>query len=188
MHVQTHIMSGWCVGNLFPLTPRQRLACMIAASAADVDGLGILFGQETYWNYHHKLAHNLAFGLLICLILTFISRGKPLMFILLLALFHLHLLMDFFGSGPGWPIFYFWPASAHAWDNRWWSWEFYSWQNITAAALLFFWMIAIANVCCRTPLELLMPSLDRQLVNWFIQWPPRQTGNVRNSAQHGQIR
>src|SRR5437016_3393863 len=39
MHIQTHIMSGWCAASLFPLTARQRLACMIAASAADLDGL-----------------------------------------------------------------------------------------------------------------------------------------------------
>lgn len=167
MHVQTHILSGWCAGNLFPLTARQRLACMIAASAADLDGLGILFGREAYWDYHHKLAHNLAFGLLVCLILTFISRGKLLLFFLLLALFHLHLLMDFFGSGAGWPIFYLWPVSSRAWDNRRWSWDFYSWQNISTAAILFIWTIAIASRCRRTPLELLMPSLDRQLVSRF---------------------
>ena len=167
MHVQTHVMSGWCVGNLFPLTARQRLACMIAASAADLDGLGILFGQEAYWKYHHKLAHDLAFGLLICLVLTLISRGKLPVFCLLLALFHLHLLMDFFGSGPGWSIFYFWPVSTQAWDNRQWSWAFYSWQNICTAILLLVWTIAIAFRGRRTPLELLMPSLDRQLVDWL---------------------
>ena len=39
MHVQTHILSGWCVGNLAPLSPRERLICMTAASIADLDGL-----------------------------------------------------------------------------------------------------------------------------------------------------
>jgi len=52
-------MSGWCIANLLPVTPRQRLGAMIAASAADLDGLGILFGQEAYWRYHHTLGHNL---------------------------------------------------------------------------------------------------------------------------------
>ena len=101
-------MSGWCIANLFPLTSRQRLACMIAAS-----------------------------------------------------------LMDFFGSGPGWAIYYYWPFSRSAWDNRIWSWAFYSWQNITTAIVFLAWTIAIAIRAGRTPRELLMPNLDRQLVAWL---------------------
>jgi inner membrane protein len=162
-------MSGWCVGNLFRITAGQRLACMMAASAADLDGFGILFGPEAYWDYHHKLGHNAAFGLVLCLLLTLMSRGKVLVFCLLIWLFHLHLLMDFFGSGPGWPICYFWPFSNRAWDNRHWSWEFYSWQNISTAIALLAWTVAIAIYRSRTPLERLMPSLDRQLVEWLQQ-------------------
>ena len=172
-------MSGWCIANLFPLTARQRLGCVIAASAADFDGVGIIFGQEAYWNYHHKLGHNLAFGLILCLLLTILIRGRLLVFLLLVALFHLHLLMDFFGSGPGWAIYYFWPFSNWALDNRHWSWAFYSWQNISAAAALFVWMIAIAIRAGRTPLETLMPNLDRQLVALLRrprEWTAREAG------------
>ena len=43
-------------------------------------------------------------------------------------------------------------------------WDFYSWQNISAAFLLLLWTVAIAYYQKRTPLELLMPSLDRKLV------------------------
>ena len=131
MHLQTHVLSGWCFGNLFSLTPRQRAFAMIAAVAADLDGLGIFFGQDAYWEYHHKLGHNVGFGLLLCLILTKASRGRVLVFSLYFALFHLHLVMDFFGSGPGWPIAYLWPFSHQVLDNRRWSWNFYSWQNIS---------------------------------------------------------
>lgn len=52
-------------------------------------------------------------------------------------------------------------------DNRAWSWEFYSWQNITTAAVLLVWTIAIAVRAGRTPLEVLMPKLDRELVDWL---------------------
>src|SRR4051794_26835496 len=99
MHVQTHLLSGWCIGNFFPLAPRQRLMCMIAASIPDVDGLGIVAGQEAYWKYHHVLGHNLLFGVIACGILAGLSRAGVLTTILYLSLFHLHLVMDFFGSG-----------------------------------------------------------------------------------------
>ena len=52
-------MSGWCVADLFDLTPKERLFCMAAASVADVDGLGILVSQDAYLTYHHLLGHNL---------------------------------------------------------------------------------------------------------------------------------
>ena len=53
MHVQTHVMSGWCLGNYAKLSPRERFCCMLAASWADLDGLGIVAGAEFYWEYHH---------------------------------------------------------------------------------------------------------------------------------------
>ena len=111
MHIQTHILSGWCAAAMLPLTPRQRLLAMIAAAAPDLDGLGILFGQEFYWDYHHKLGHNIFFGVLLTLILAVIARPWLLVFPLYLGLFHLHLLMDYYGSGTGWRIYYLWPAS-----------------------------------------------------------------------------
>ncbi|HEY7118639.1 MAG TPA: hypothetical protein VH475_18760 [Tepidisphaeraceae bacterium] len=95
MHVPTHILSGWCLGNLLPLGKRER-------------------------------------------------------------------------SGPGWGISYWWPWRHGA--GYWWinphPWEFYSWQNITAAYALLGWTLAIAYFRRRTPLEALMPELDRKLVHW----------------------
>lgn len=50
----------------------------------------------------------------------------------------------------------------------WWMnphpWEFYSWQNILASFLFLLWTVWIAYRKQRTPLEYLMPRLDRQLV------------------------
>ena len=48
-------MSGWCVADLFELTARERLFAMVAASAADLDGLGILISYDDYVAYHHVL-------------------------------------------------------------------------------------------------------------------------------------
>jgi len=176
MHVQTHILSGWCVGNLLPLTERQRVMCMIAASIADLDGLSILGGQNAYWDHHHRLCHNLPFGVLACGTMALFSGKRLFLFAVYLTLFHLHLVMDYFGSGPGWGIFYLWPFSSWIADNRRVAWEFYSWQNITVAALLVVWTVVIAVRRGRTPLEALMPKLDRQLVDWLRRHVPFARG------------
>jgi hypothetical protein len=172
MHLQTHIMSGWCVGNVLPLNPRERLFCMMAAALADVDGISYVFGQETYWKYHHALGHNVTLGVLLAATMTAFSKRRLLVFPLYLALFHLHLVMDYYGSGPGWPLYYLWPWSQWKVVNHT-TWEFYSWQNIGTAAALLVWTIAIAWRCRRTPLEVFMPGLDRQLVALLPERRPR---------------
>lgn len=160
MHIPTHILSGWCVGNLFALSPGQRLCCMIAAAAADVDGVGIVFGEEAYWALHHKLGHNVFFGLLLSAGLTISSRRRRGgLFLLYLLLFHLHLLMDYFGSGPGWMIHYLWPADHRGWKTDL-AWPLSSWQNYLAFGVLLAWTVLIARKRRRTPLEMLAPRLD----------------------------
>src|SRR5687768_5821083 len=125
MHVQTHILSGWCAANLFPqFTPRERLLCMLATSLSDLDA---------YWNCHHKLGHNLGYGLLLCGALAAFAGRRALALGVCLALYHLHLLMDYYGSGPGWGIPYLWPLSAREWRSAD-AWPFYSWQNISTFA------------------------------------------------------
>jgi hypothetical protein len=166
VHVQTHILAGWGIANLVPrFTRRERLMTMLASSLADLDGLGIVFGQEAYWDYHHRLGHNLPYGLLLCLVLAaFSTRGLRLLGLCVyLLVFHLHLVMDYYGSGPGWGIPYLWPFSQTEW-RRADAWPFYSWQNISAALATIAWAVFIARRQGRTPLEAMMPNLDRQLV------------------------
>lgn len=163
MHVQTHILSGWCVGNLFRLTPRERLFCMIASSVADLDGLSILGGNKAYQIYHHTLAHNLLVCICCSAVLAAFSSHRIKALLIYLALTHLHLTLDLLGSGRDWDIRYLWPFSDYPVLFRH-AWELYSWQNITAAFALVAVTIMIAIRAGRTPLELLMPSLDRQLV------------------------
>lgn len=163
MHVQTHALLGWCVGNLCPITPRQRFCCMLAATLADLDGLGIVFGQEAYWDYHHVLGHNLLYGVVLSGVLTAISKGRLGVFTLYLALFHSHLIMDYWGSGPDWPILYWWPFSKTAIINPH-AWPLFSWQNLTTFALLLIWTVIIVLRLGRTPLEAVMPALDAKIV------------------------
>ena len=163
MHIQTHILSGWCLANMLPLSPRERLFSMIAATLPDIDGISFIFGQEAYWNYHHILGHNLLLGLLSSAVLAAFLGRRIMAFFVFLGLFHLHLAMDYFGSGPEWPILYFWPVSRWQIVNHE-GWEFFSWQNQLAFCLLFIGTLWIAYRQRRTPLEFLMPQLDRKLV------------------------
>jgi hypothetical protein len=166
MHIQTHIMSGWCMGNLLPFSARERLFCMIAATAPDLDGLGIVVSEHWYTQFHHIVGHNLLFGVVASAGLAALSTRKALGFVTYLALFHLHLFMDYWGSGRDWGICYFWPFQSG--PGSWWmnphGWAFYSWQNITTAFVMLLWTVAIGYVCRRTPLESIMPNLDRRLV------------------------
>ncbi len=139
---------------------------MLAASLSDLDGLGILVSEEAYWDYHHKLVHNLLAGLVLAGILATFSERKLQAGILYFGLFHLHLVLDYLGSGQGWEIYYLWPFSNWAVEYRH-AWPFYSWQNLSAGFALLVWTLVIAVRCGRTPLETLMPSLDRQWVAWL---------------------
>ena len=163
MHVQTHILAGWCCANLLLCTPRQRLAAMVAAAAPDVDGVAILFGQDAYWTFHHTFGHNLWFALLAAAILAAWARPAVGTFLLCLAMVHLHLYMDYWGSGADWHIRYLWPLREPVWRNPS-AWPFFSWQNIAAFFALLLWTVAIARRLRRTPLELIYPRLDAELV------------------------
>src|SRR5437868_14951545 len=121
MHIQTHILSGWCIANCFRTNPRQRLFAMLAATMADVDGVGYIFRTQWYVDYHHVLTHGIAFGLPLSLILAAYSPAKIWSFLLYFGLFHLHILLDFLGSGREWHIHYFWPiiTRGYCWEVGW---------------------------------------------------------------------
>jgi hypothetical protein len=145
---------------------------MLAASLADLDGLGILVSQELYWDYHHKLGHSLLSGLVLSAGLAIFSAHRFKAFLLYLGLFHLHLVLDYLGSGPGWPLYYLWPFSSREILNPH-AWPFFSWQNISAAVAFLAWVLMIAVRHGRTPLEAIMPRLDRQLVERLGRWRGR---------------
>lgn len=163
MHIPTHILSGWCVGNCFRIGPRERLFCMIAAAAADIDGLGILFGEEMYWRFHHSLGHNVFYGAMLAGAMAIWSARPYLCFVLYLVLFHLHLLMDFFGSGIGWKIHYLWPLLMQGWKTNL-AWNLSAWPNYLAFLILLLWTALIALRYRRTPLELIAPRLNDKLL------------------------
>ena len=164
MQLQTHLMCGWCLGNGFTLTARERFHCMLASIAPDIDGIGRIYSEDAFFTWHHVAAHNLVFAALISGTLAAFSTHRIKALILYFVFVHLHLLMDFLGSGPGWGIVYFWPFSKWSAINPY-AWPFFSWENLSLAAVFFLWVLAIAIWDGRTPLEAIMPSLDRQLVD-----------------------
>jgi len=152
---------------------------MLAGSAADLDGLSIIAGYREYEIYHHTLAHNAMFIGVCSAVLAVLSPQKLKSLLIYLGLMHLHLAMDFVGSGPDWGICYLWPFS-HRELIITWGWELYSWQNISTAYAFLACTLAIAAFAGRTPLEILMPSLDRQLVD-LLRRAMRLPPLVRNA-------
>jgi hypothetical protein len=176
MHIPTHILSGWCVGNaLGRMSARERLFCMIAATAPDLDGLGYVVSMDAYWDYHHKLGHGIFAAVFIAGVLTLFSDHKRLAFVTYFALAHLHFVLDYFGSGPGWPIHYLWPASDWGIVNPR-AWPFTSWQNYAAFSALLAWTVWIAARYRRTPIEVLTPRLDRAIIARLPARASRPTG------------
>lgn len=178
MHIPTHILSGWCIGNLFRFSPRERLFCMFAAAIPDIDGVGFFFSEEVYWRLHHYLGHNVFFGVGVALAMSAFSSRRWLAFTVYAGLFHVHLIMDYFGSGPGWMIHYLWPLSAAAWKTHL-VWDLYSWQNLTAAGILLAWTAGIAYVARRTPLELIAQRLDRRCCEFLHDSRRQLAGDSR---------
>jgi hypothetical protein len=140
--------------------------------------LGILLSEEMYWDYHHKLGHGIAFGLLLAgAMAAFLRPDACSRFSRTSCVFTCISWLDYFGSGPGWPIHYFGPFSDASGGNAD-AWPLPSWQNTTAAALLLAWTLWIAVRQRRTPLEVLMPSLDQKAIAWI----DRRRGATRDGA------
>lgn len=184
MHVPTHLLSGWCIASLFELTPRERLLCMLAASAEDLDGLGAVMGTQSdaYQNYHHVVCHNLLYVTIVAVAFALVSRHRFKAFLLYMTLGHLHLLMDLFGSGPGWGIAYWFPFSRRVYRTDL-AWEFFSWQNITSAGVLLAWVIVIVIRQGRTPIEMIAPDLDRRFVMRLKRKKPDETTKTRSHEE-----
>jgi hypothetical protein len=119
-----------------------------------------------YWKFHHLLGHNLLFSAFATAVFCCFSEHKAKMLCLCFALFQLHMVMDMFGSGELWTISYLWPFSSREFSISC-SWALYSWQNILAGILLIAWTLLVIKYQRRTPLEVLMPKLDRQIVEIF---------------------
>ncbi len=142
---------------------RDRLLVTLAGVLPDLDGLTLLAGQDLYGQWHHVLTHGFVSALVIAGVLAAFARRKAMVFGLGLAAFHLHLFCDLLGSGPGWPLFYFWPFNREQW---FWSgqWDLASWQNGLIGLGATLAVLACALPYGRTAVELFSLQADGKVV------------------------
>src|SRR5687768_14583193 len=84
----THLLIGWTVANTVPsLTKRERAFVTWASVVPDVDGFGIVADIATrnsatplnWWGeYHHVLAHNIGFALIVTVLAALFSNKRLL--------------------------------------------------------------------------------------------------------------
>jgi inner membrane protein len=157
-----HAELSWLSAQRLP-DRRDRILITIAGIAPDVDGLSLLAGEDAYGKYHHLLTHGLISALVTAGVCAALARKKAAVLLMAFAAFHLHLLCDLAGSGPGWPIFYFWPLNRTElfWDGQW---ELASWQNSTIGMLATLLCLACALKFRRTFVELFSLGADAKVV------------------------
>jgi len=192
MNPITHLLAGWAVANLDGLERRDRALVTAAGVIPDIDGLGLVAERLTldsdrpilWWtDYHHVLAHNIGFGILIAgVCLVFGTKKKTAAFLALLS-FHLHIFFDVIGAGgPGgehWPIPYLLPFSNRVWLEWSGQWLINAWQNvvITAAFLAVAFLLAYRRGY--SPLEMVSRRADAA----FVDTLRRRFRYAKNEAQ-----
>ena len=161
MNPIVHAELSWLAAQGLP-DRRDRVLVTLAGLAPDVDGLTLLAGEDLYGKYHHVLTHGYLAALVTAGICTAFARQRARVALLCLAAFHLHLLCDLAGSGPGWPIHYFWPHSMKEW---FWQgqWNLVSWQNTLIGLLATLVCLACALRWRRTVVELLSLRWDAEV-------------------------
>lgn len=82
-----------------------------AGVAPDLDGLSLLAGVDAYGQWHHVLTHGAIGAALAALVAARLAKERLRVSLLAVTAFHLHLLCDFFGSGHGWGLTYWYPFS-----------------------------------------------------------------------------
>jgi inner membrane protein len=185
----THFLMGWGVANSdTSLSKPERALVTWASVIPDVDGFGIFAeiltknsAHPLHWwsDYHHILAHNLGFAVLVSVVAAMWAEQKLKTATLVFLSFHLHLLADLMGArgpdGDQWPIPYFLPFFRGL--NLTWShqWALNAWPNI----VITFGLIATALWLARRRgfsfLEIFSKQADGVLVNALrTRFPLRQ--------------
>jgi membrane-bound metal-dependent hydrolase YbcI (DUF457 family) len=142
-----------------------RFWCLAASIAPDLDGLGLFFGRDAYFRYHHVICHNFLFVVGLVLLAGRWLEWRPWALTRVLACGLLHLLGDYWGSGQGWALYLFEPFSHQTVLNPR-AWDFNGWQS----QLVFWLAVAVAFFIAarhsRTPFECLIPGMDRTLADF----------------------
>lgn len=142
---------------------RDRLLVTLGGVIPDLDGLTLLAGEEAYGEWHHVLTHGIVSAVVLSAALAAFAKRRLAVFGLAFAAFHLHLLCDLLGSGPGWPLYYLWPFSRAEtyWPGQW---ELASWQNSLIGLAATLLVLACALPRGRTIVELFSTKADAKIV------------------------
>jgi membrane-bound metal-dependent hydrolase YbcI (DUF457 family) len=162
LHFLTHIALSWIVANVVTGPRRDRCLVVLAGTALDLDGIGILWSESAYLAVHRAVGHSLLFGLLMVVIAVLAAQRRWTTGVLAAAAFLLHLLLDVVGTG-GLPIKLAWPVSDWSWsyDGRW---TLGSWPNAVVMVVTLLGVVVVARWTGRTPLECLSRRADTALV------------------------
>ncbi|NMO21835.1 hypothetical protein HPC49_34330 [Pyxidicoccus fallax] len=141
---------------------RDRILVTCAGLAPDLDGLTLLAGEEWYGRYHHVLFHGYVGAFVTVAVCTALARQRAWVAGLSLLAFHLHIVCDLAGSGPGWPIHYWWPTSMREWfwDGQW---DLASWQNSVIGLAVTLTCLACALRFRRTFVEVFSARWDAEV-------------------------
>ena len=156
-----HGAVGWLVGAR-AARRRDRVVVAVAAVAPDVDGFGLIVSEDLYLAWHHRLAHGALWAVATVVVAFAVTRSWRTSLLALLA-FHTHIAMDLVGSGPGWPILYWYPFSTTEWLPSW-QWDLASWQNSLFGLATIIVCLSMALRLRRTPVELFSLRADGAVV------------------------
>jgi len=197
MSPETHLLASWIVAAKATDNPRDCRLVTLAGFLPDLDGLGILadwtaralWHKQTFFyeQYHHYLLHGALGGTVLALLFSILARRHWRVALLVLLVFHLHLLFDFVGSRglerhEYWPIHYLGPFSQTPiwlWKGQW---RLDGWQNQVLSVALFAWMLPLAITLGHSPLGVFSRRADAVFVGvlrkWQSTWVKRNQGGV----------
>lgn len=165
----THLLASWAAGEASALDQRDRSLLAWAGLASDLDGLGAVVDlgnralgrPDSFWysQFHHQLLHGIFGSVVLAAAFAFAATRRSRVFVLVLAVTHLHFLLDFVGSrGPDaadiWPIHYLAPFSQRltfAWEGQW---ALNSWPNIAFTLALITFAFYRAATAGTSPVSL----------------------------------
>lgn len=192
----THFLASWTLTSFPRLQRRDTALVTFAGVAPDMDGLGAIpelltrhssRPLEWFSRYHHLLAHNLLFAVLVTIAVFALSRRRWLTASLAFLAVHLHFLMDVLGSrgpdGYNWPIPYLEPFSSKfqiSWSGQW---MLNSWQNILITCGLLVFVLIRAVQIGRSPVEIFSPAYDTEVVAALrVRWSKAAVKAVANRS------
>lgn len=186
MHLTTHLLTGWLLGNAFPGHDRRvRSFALLAAVLPDADGLPIIYDfihdalvdpgpVHLYWyvTLHHALGHNVFALALVSVVLACLTPGswkrRVGAWALYVLCFGLHIACDLVGTQ--WGIYVLWPVSEYRITGLLgYRWPLESWQNYAVFCVLFSVAVGMFLWRRRSPFEIFSERADPFLFELLVE-------------------